>query len=59
MVAGSLRCDVHPRKGRILLAEKTFACGTKFLFWKMEELGDFCFKGILAGPPPKLPPPKK
>eukprot|EP00434_Breviolum_minutum_P033173 symbB.v1.2.029353.t1/scaffold3203.1/size61338/2 len=29
VVAGSLRCDVHPRKGRILLAEKTFACGTK------------------------------
>ena len=47
VVAGSLRCDVHPRKGRILLAEKTFACGTKLLnLGKMHELGwffDVCF----------------
>ena len=42
VVAGSLRCDVHPRKGRILLAEKTFACGTKLLnLGKMHELGWF------------------
>ena len=30
-VLGSLRCDVHPQKGRILVAEKNFACGTKHL----------------------------
>ncbi|CAL1164068.1 unnamed protein product [Cladocopium goreaui] len=28
-VLGSLLCDVHPQKGRILVAEKNFACGTK------------------------------
>lgn len=26
-----LQCDVHPQKGRILLAEKSFACGEKTL----------------------------